>query len=123
MKDKDIEQIRQIVREELQAALSRTITVERSARQQGEIEKKTVEEQWNILDWMVYYMPYIEAALRGGQETTDHVKNGMTGLQGKIDALGQTMISLHDAARHIVHIGQALEVVEHQPHALEEYDG
>ena len=72
---KDKKEIRTLFAEEFNKAMTRKITVERGTRKQGDPESKTVEEEWNVLDWMVGYFPYVEGAIRGVQTDVERAKN------------------------------------------------
>jgi hypothetical protein len=70
MKQKDEQRIREIIREELRgvvqeelsAALTRTITIKKAP---PDSEPYNTDEEWNVLDWIVGYIPYLEGALGG----------------------------------------------------------
>ena len=98
---KEKEEIRQIVREELKEALVRTITVERGARGPGEPEKVVKEEEWNVLDFLAFYLPRIEAALRGAQGDIDRMKNQIGEQNIKLEAIGKTLLAMEQGAKTI----------------------
>lgn len=109
MTKKDKEEIRKIIQEELKAALVRTVMVERGARKQGDPEKVVKEEEWNVLEWFVVYAPLIEGALRGMQGDVSKVANKVD-IQGvQIEALGNILIGMEDAAKKIAKLGMAAE--------------
>jgi len=95
---KDKEEIKVLFAEEFNKAMTRIITVERGPRKQGDPEKVVKEEEWNILDWIAGYIPYLEGALRGMQEDIDHTKNELSHNSEKLQAIGQTLIDMEQAA-------------------------
>lgn len=101
MKEKDREEIRQLIREELKEALVRTVTVEYGPRKQGDPEKVIKEETWNVLDWFVTYLPRIEAALRGMQADIDKTKNRVLEQQEMIKVVGNTLLAMESSAKKI----------------------
>lgn len=112
MRDKDKAEIREIIREELKAALCRTITIERGPRQQGDPEKVTKEEQWNVLDFLAAYLPKIEAALRGMQEDVDHAKNSVAEQSVRIGAIGQVLLTMETSAKRLAAFSDYVKTLE-----------
>ncbi|MBW2024364.1 MAG: hypothetical protein JRH08_00745 [Deltaproteobacteria bacterium] len=98
---KDKEEIRQMIQEELKAALFRKITIERGPRKQGDPEKVIKEEEWNVLDFLAAYLPRIEAAMRGMQEDLDHTKNKVETYNRKLEAVAQTLLGMEKAAKKV----------------------
>ena len=98
---KDKEEIRQMIQEELKAALFRKITIERGPRKQGDPEKVIKEEEWNVLDFLAAYLPRIEASMRGMQEDLDHTKNKVETYNRKLEAVGQTLLGMEKAAKKV----------------------
>jgi len=96
---RDREEIQKIVQDELKNALFRTITIERSARQQNEPEKVIRDEEWNVLDFLATYIPRIEGALRGLQEDVDKMKNHVATNNKNLEIVGKTLLSMEKAAR------------------------
>lgn len=86
--------IRDIIREELRAALVRQITIERGPRAQGDPETIVREEEWNVLEFMAAYAPKIEAAMRGMQEDLDQAKNDLAGQSNRLDIISRVMLDL-----------------------------
>ena len=95
---KDLENIRQIVREELKGALVRTVTIERGPEKQGDPEKVIREEEWNVLDFSAAYAPKIEAALRGMQADVDQTNNMVLKQAEQIEAIGGVLCSMEQSA-------------------------
>lgn len=54
-------------------AMKREIRFEDGKSEPGRIVEKT--EPWNILDWLVKYLPHVEAAVRGCQSDAAAAKN------------------------------------------------
>lgn len=125
MKDKDKQEIidgmvartsslvREIIREELKAALVRMVTVERGPRQQGDPEKVIKEEEWNLLDFMAAYLPKIEGALRGMQEDTDKTKNRVAESVQRLEAIGSILLGMESAAKALAALSD--EIKERYP--------
>lgn len=101
MRDRDKQEIRKIIQEELKEALCRMITIERGPRQQGDPEKVIKEEAWNVLDFLVAYAPRIEAALRGMQTDVDVCKNSVVKQEDRIAAIGQVLLSMETSAKRL----------------------
>ena len=106
---KDEEKIRKIIKDEIKEALNRKITIERGPRKHGDPEKVIKEEEWNILDFLAYYFPYMEGALRGVQADVDSSRNGVASLKtvnlqlvDKINGLGQFCMALEMPLKAIV---------------------
>ena len=104
MKEKEEQQLRQLISEEINKAMMRKVLVERGPRKQGDPEKKIVEEEWNVLDWIVSYIPLIEAALRGLQEDTDKMKNKVNQNNEMTQAVGQLLINNENNLKKIAQI-------------------
>ena len=96
---RDIKIVREIIQEELKAALVRTVTIERGPEKQGDPEKVVKEEQWNVLDFMAAYMPKIEGALRGVQADVDQAKNQVHHMTGIMLGQEQSIMALGKAAQ------------------------
>lgn len=65
--------IGQIVLNCVNQALKREIRFEDGRSEPGKTVEKT--EVWNILDWMVKYLPQVEAAVRGCQADSAGARN------------------------------------------------
>ena len=75
-----------IVIKAVNQALQREVRFEDGKSEPGRIVEKT--ETWNIMDWLVKYLPHVEAAVRGCQADSasarnraDEVKNVLIGFQ------------------------------------------
>jgi hypothetical protein len=106
------EELRGVVQEELNAALTRTIKVEKSPPD-GESYRTT--EEWNVLDWLVHYIPYLEGALRGCQADVDKAKNQTAENATRIQALGQTVVGMEEAARSLVELRDSVRRITESP--------
>ena len=89
---------RAIVQEELKACFGRTVLMEKGPRKQGDPEKRTVQEEVDIVSALIMYLPRIEAALRGMQEDVDHTKNRVVKHTEKIEMLGNAFLGMQDVA-------------------------
>ncbi len=91
--------VREVVREEVTALVTRDLRIAYGKKQQGDPDGEIIkEETWNIMDFFVVYLPRIEAALRGMQETTDHVKNNQAINNDRVGVMGATLLSMQEAA-------------------------
>ncbi len=106
---KDKAAIRQIIQEELKDAFFRKITIERCPRGPGDPEKVIKEEDWNILDFLLGYIPKIEGALRGMQEDIDRAKNNIAGNNKRLEAIGNVLIGMEQAAKTIAMISDEVK--------------
>jgi hypothetical protein len=92
---KDKDEIRAVIRDEISAALTRRVRVERGPRKQGDPqEKRVVEEEWNLIDYIAGYMPYVEGAIRGVQEDVDNAKNDVTRMAKVLLTLEQSFYQI-----------------------------
>ena len=120
MRQKDEQRIREIIREELRgvvqeelnAALTRTITVKKAP---PDSEPYNTDEQWNVLDWIVGYIPYLEGALRGCQADVDKAKNETAENTAKLQALGQTLAGMEQAAISLVELRDSVQRITENP--------
>ncbi len=106
---KDKEEIRSIIQEELKGALFRMITIERGPDKQGDPEKRVAEEEWNVLDFLAFYLPKIEAALRGTQEDVDKTKNQVFKQSDQIQVVGNTLMALENSAKNIAKLSDVVK--------------
>ena len=65
--------IGQIMIKAVNQALERVISFEDGKSDPGRVVEKT--ELWNILDWLVKYLPHVEAAVRGCQSDSAQARN------------------------------------------------
>ena len=90
LSEKDRENIRIIIREEIQLAFregfKRTMIMEVAPRKQGDPPKHEKEMKINILDELTKYLPYIEGAIRGCQEDTDKALIQSTETKKEVEA-------------------------------------
>ena len=85
MKQKDKDEIRSIIRDELTI---KEVSVERMNKE-GVIERKTVDIC--LPDWIAAELPNLAGALRGVQETADHAKNNSIKALMGFGKLAETM--------------------------------
>jgi len=102
------EAVRDVVREEVQAALNRTITVQKGPDKNGDPEAKVETQELNILDFLATYLPDIEGRLLGMQEDVESARNRVNEQTEKIDAVGNTLLALHDSSRKIAALAEAV---------------
>lgn len=106
---KDKEEIRKLFAEEFNKAMTRKILVERGARKQGDPEKKTVEEEWNVLDWLVGYLPYVEGAIRGVQKDVDSTKNKSVNMLKGIEVVSHILLGQEKGIKKLVEFSNWVE--------------
>lgn len=94
----DKKYIKDLIHNEFKEALFRTIQIERGPRKQNDPEKIVKEEEWNILEFLATYFPYLEGALRGNQKDVDELKNKMIDFNLKIEAVGKVLLGLENSA-------------------------
>lgn len=109
---KDLENIRQIIKEELTEFLVRTVTIERGPEKQGDSEKVIKEEQWNILEFMAAYQPKVEAAIRGMQEDLDKTKNNINVLNNIMLGYEDSIIRLCEYTNELKQLTDSTEIKE-----------
>lgn len=120
MRQKDEQRIREIIREELRgviqeelnAALTRDITI-RKAPPDSEPYNET--ERWNVLDFMAGYLPHIQGALLGMQEDTNKANNKADNNAAKLQALGQTLAGMEQAAMSLVELRDSVRQITENP--------
>jgi hypothetical protein len=76
----------QIVLNAVNQALKRDIQFEDGKSEPGRVVEKT--ETWNLLDWLVKYMPHVEAAIRGCQADSAKARNRAVETRDALKALG-----------------------------------
>lgn len=108
LKESDREWIRETIKEELSTAFKRTITIERGPRQPGDKEKHVRDEEHNILDFLVWYVPYLEGALRGLQADTDKYRNRINQL---LEMEGKTQKALETVANIMLGYEQSIKTL------------
>ena len=79
-----------IVMKGINQALQREICFEDGKSDPGRVVEKT--EVWNILDWLVKYLPHIEAAVRGCQADSATARNRSIEVQQVLSAVLQQQI-------------------------------
>jgi len=110
------EEFGQLVLNLVNSCMTRKITVEYGPRKQGDPEKVIKEEDWNILDWLVRYMPYNEGALRGMQEDLSKAKNTiMSDYVPKLDAIGQIILAMENTARYLAEVATVAKALGPMP--------
>ena len=104
------QEIRQMFREEFAKAFTRTLMMERGPRKQGDPEeKRLVEENWNLIDFIAEYVPRIEGAIRGMQETIDRLKNNINQNNEKLEFVGKALIDMEQAANSVALLSDRLK--------------
>lgn len=109
------ETVRKVIKEELQEALTtflvREITVEKGPRKQGDPEKRVEKETVNVLDWMCYYVPLIEGAIRGSQQDMNKVTNKSNTIVEQIQAIGNILMGHENTVKQIAQFAQKLDLL------------
>ena len=82
--------IGQIMIKAVNQALQREIYFEDGKTEPGRVVEKT--EVWNVLDWLVKYLPYVEAAVRGCQSDSAASRNRSVEVQQILSAVLQQQI-------------------------------
>lgn len=107
--------VKKVVKEELQEALTaflvREITVEKGPRKQGDSEKRIEKESVNVLDWMCYYIPLIEGAIRGSQQDMNKVTNKSAEMGEQIQVIGNILVGHEDTVKQIAQFAQKLDIL------------
>jgi len=117
---KDENRLREMIQQELKAALYRKITIEHGPRNQGDPEKVIKEEEWNVLDFLCVYLPKIEAALRGMQEDLDHTKNNLVANNNALKVVGEALISMENSAKNIAKLSDTIRYIENSQTPLKQ---
>jgi hypothetical protein len=99
------QELRKVLREELRDLVMRKIMVERGPRKQGEPEKVVVEEEWNVIDYMAGYIPYLEGALRGVQGDVDVIREGLMAISGILVGLEDSVMAMAQLANRARQLG------------------
>jgi hypothetical protein len=121
-----VDTMRHLIHEEFLSALFREITVQRAARGSGEVDGKIEKSTENVLDMLVRWLPFTEGALRGSQEDINKATNQMNKTSGKVDQLGETLISMQDSVETMARFAVALketgfiEIEYKNPKAIED---
>ena len=91
-----LKEIKILLREELEKALKaflvREITVEKGPSKQGDPEKTIEKENWNVLDFLCYYLPLLEGSNRGLQSDINKVTNSSKVLINEVQTIGNALI-------------------------------
>lgn len=83
----------------------RKIMVERGPRKQGDPEKVVVEEEWNVIDYMAGYIPYLEGALRGVQADVNVIREGIKASAGILVGLEDSVMAMAQLANRARQLG------------------
>lgn len=118
LKENDKAWIRETIKEELCKALTRTITIERGPRNPGDKERHIRDEEHNILDFFIWYIPYLEGALRGLQADTDKYRNRINELlemeaktQKALEATAKIMLGYENSIKILVAFSEKVKAV------------
>jgi len=76
-----------IVIKAINQALQREISFEDGKSKPGRVVEKT--EKWNVLDWLVKYLPYVESAVRGCQSDSAQARNRSNEVKSVLGAIMQ----------------------------------
>lgn len=97
--------LKEIVAKELRTALTIRVRWEKRRDEktgQPLATPEIVEKEEYLPAFIVTYLPYVEGALRGMQETTDRVKNGMGEDRAVLANVASVMLQVEDALRVLV---------------------
>lgn len=107
--NKIAEALRPIIAEEIEKAHTRKLTVEYGPRKPGDPEKVIKEEEWNIMDWIVKYMPYIEGSMRGMQKDVNKTSNKIIILTDQTNQIGNCLMTMEDSAKKIAWLSDQIQ--------------
>lgn len=112
---KDRQAIAQIVAEEIRKALTVKVRFERrrdpATGQPLATPEVEVKDVYLPAHW-VEFLPFYEGAMRGVQETADHVKNNLADQAGKVDQMGQIMLGAENAIMTIARLAEGVRKLE-----------
>jgi len=124
---KDVERIRELIREEFRNALFREITIQRKARGPGEVDGKIETSTNNLLDALAMSVPHMEQAIVGAAAASEQSRNRSIESLSKIDSLGATLSSMEESVMVMARFAVSLKetgLLEQLEKALEiEYTG
>lgn len=116
MRKKDIEEVRKIIQDEIKEAFVREFTVEKGKRQPGDPEKRFETMKMPVTDFLAHYIPLVEGALRGMQETVDRVKNNVNRNTAQLEqstrqleAVGNILIGMEKSAKLLAETSDAIK--------------
>ncbi len=102
-------EVKEVLQKELRDLVMREIEVEKGPRKQGDPEvKRIVKEDWNVIDYMAGYIPYLEGALRGVQADTDSAKNTSAKALEGIKAMAEILETTHKSITAIANFADDL---------------
>jgi len=96
----------------IRKALTRTITLRKGPRKQGDPKEQTVTEEVHILDFLCHYLPLVEASMRGMQEDLDRAKNDISANNLKLDTIGQTLIGMEGSAKLLATFSDEIKAIQ-----------
>jgi len=85
--------------------LTREVRFEDGKTEPGRVVEKT--ESWNMVDWLIKYLPHIEAAIRGCQADSSQARNRSA----------EALDASHMTAKMIHMLGEAVKIAfeQHNP--------
>ena len=83
--------IGQIMLKAVGQSLQREILFEDAKSDPGRVVEKT--ETWNVLDWLVKYLPHVEAAVRGCQADSAHARNRAGEVKSVLEAIMHNQVT------------------------------
>jgi len=119
-KDEIAEMVREIIQEELkdwiESFMKYEITGDFGAQGPGEIPGRVEKQNLFVFDALMIYLPRIAAAMRGSQADSATAKNraiearnSVQQLEQKVDALGQTLLSMEGSVNIMAKFAIALK--------------
>ncbi len=100
------EMLGQIVKEKIREALTVKVRFERRRDVSGQplaVPEIEVRDVYLPNHW-IEFLPYYEAAIRGNQETVDHVKNAVIGQKEAVEAVARLLLQSESALKAIASI-------------------
>ncbi len=100
--------LREVVREELKAALVRTITVQRGPDRNGDPEQRVESVEVNVLDFLAKYLPDLEGRLLGVQSDVDQARNRVGELVEEQRLIHRTLLGLEQPLKRVAALSDAV---------------
>ena len=122
MKQKDIDQIRQIIKEEIKSALTIPVRYERRKDIKTGQPLATPEIEMRDLyipDFIVEYLPYTEGAIRGVQEQMCTLSSDVN---PKIEAVANVLIQFENSLKCVAAMSDRIKQIENDKLQIEDKD-
>jgi len=120
MREKTRKEIREIIQEELkdwmETLMKYEVTGDYGAQGPGEIPGRIEKKNLFVFDALMVYLPRIAAAMRGSQadavtarNRAVETRNKVLELESKVDALGDTLLSMEGSVKTMARFALALK--------------